>query len=333
MKLLVIGGSRFGGRHLVDAARARGDQVTLFNRGQSAPGPRAGVEQRVGDRQGDLAALAEGEWDVVVDTCGYLPRDVERMADGLHGRVGRYVFFSSVSAYADARQPNDEDAPLGSIADPETELIDGRTYGPLKALCEQAVSARFGEQALLIRPGLVVGPFDPTQRFTWWPARIARAADGQAVLAPGDPAAPVQFIDARDLAAFVLHAATAGRNGPFNVVCPPGRWQMGDVLQACAEAAGTQPRLKWASAAALQAQGVQPWIELPLWLPDDGEHAAFMQVPSTRALAAGLQVRPLAETVVDTLRWYRSLPPEQAAFTKAGLSAEKEAAVLASLQA
>lgn len=331
MKLLVIGGSRFVGRHLVDAALARGDTVTLFNRGQSSSGRVPGAEHRVGDRQGDLAALASGEWDAVIDTCGFLPRDVARMAACLHGRVGRYVFISSVSAYADARFPNDESAALGRIDDPDTEVVDGRTYGPLKALCEQAVSARFGPRALLIRPGLIVGPHDPTQRFTWWPARIARAADGEAVLAPGAPEAAVQFIDARDLAAFVLHAVDTACEGAFNVSSVPGTRTLGEVLRVCAAAAGCQPRLVWADAAALAKAGVNPWIDMPLWLPAEGEHAAFMQVPVARALAAGLRLRPLQGTVADTLAWYRALPPEQQAFTQAGLAPEREAAVLVGL--
>lgn len=329
MHWLIIGGTRFLGRHLVDAAQARGDRVTLFNRGQSLQAPPPGVEWRQGDRRADLGPLATGEWDAVVDTCGYLPGEVARMADLLHGRVGRYVFISSISAYAGSALPNDEDAPLATTDTPDTEVVDGSTYGPLKALCEAAATARFGDRALLIRPGLIVGPHDPTQRFTYWPARWGRAKPGEEVLAPGTPQAPIQYIDVRDLAAFVLRAACEGRQGAFNAVCPPGRWHWGDLLQACAESSGRSLGVQWADEAWLQAQGVAPWSDLPLWVPAEGDHAAFMQQPSARAEAAGLQTRPLIDTVAATLAWWQALPGDQQAFTRAGLSAEREASLLA----
>lgn len=328
MHWLIIGGTRFLGRHLVEAALARGDEVTLFNRGQSAAAPPPGVEWRQGDRRAELSALATGQWDAVVDTCGYLPGEVARMAAMLHGRVGRYVFISSISAYAGSARPNDEDAPLATTDTPDTEVVDGSTYGPLKALCEAAATARFGDRTLLVRPGLIVGPHDPTQRFTYWPARFGRAKDGDEVLAPGAPEAPIQYIDVRDLAAFVLEAAAAGQQGAFNAISPPQRWHWGELLQACADAAGCRPAVQWADEAWLQAQGVAPWSDLPLWVPAEGEQAAFMLQPARRAEAAGLRHRPLAETVADTLAWWRSLPADQQAFTRAGLSPEREAALL-----
>ena len=336
MKLLVIGGSRFVGRHLVQAALAAGHAVTLFNRGQSSPWRPADAQLLVGDRQGDLAALAGpgvGPWDAVVDCCAYLPADAARMADALAGRVGCYVLISSVSAYASSRQPNPEDAPLGRLDDADTTLVDGRTYGPLKALCEAAVARRIGaDRTLLVRPGLVVGPLDPTQRFTWWPARLARAAaDGLPVLAPGRPDRGLQFIDARDLALWILAALGRAAHGPYNLVAPPGFTSMAGLLQACAAAAGASAPLHWVADADLLARGVQPWVDLPLWLPADGEHAAFMAVPNAKAASLGWAPRPLAETVADTLAWWRSLPVGDQAFTLAGLSAEREAAVLAAV--
>ena len=331
MKLLVIGGSQFVGRHFVAAAAARGDEVTVFNRGQTATVWPAGVERRHGDRQADLSALAIGAWDAVVDTCGYLPRDVARMAECLHGRVGRYVFISSVSVYADFTRPNDEGSALGRIDDADTEVVDGRSYGPLKALCEQAVTARLGDRALLIRPGLIVGPHDDTQRFTYWPARVARAVDGDAVLAPGAADHAVQLIDVRDVAAFVLRAIDAGRSGAFNVVSAPRALTMGAVLEACAAAAGTRPQWVWADAAAIEHCRLRPWTDLPLWLPAAGDHAAFALTETAAAHTAGLQIRPLAQTVADTLAWYRSLPLEQQALGKAGLSPEREALALRQL--
>jgi 2'-hydroxyisoflavone reductase len=248
--------------------------------------------------------------------------------------VGCYLFISSISAYAGFATPNEEDSPLGrlqDLPDPATEQVDGASYGPLKAACEARVQAHFGAAALLIRPGLVVGPHDPTQRFTYWPARLARAADGEAVLAPGRAEDALQFIDARDLAAFALDALEHGLSGAFNVVSAPGQWQRGALLQACARAAGVAPHWVWAGSDWLLAQGVKPWIELPLWLTQQGEHAAFMQTRNGRAHAAGLRIRPLAETVADTLAWWRGLPPAEQAFSKAGLTPAREAELLAAL--
>ena len=268
-----------------------------------------------------------------VQTCALpiLPRDVARMAECLQGRVGRYVFISSVSVYADFSRPNDESSDLARIDDVDTEVVDGRTYGALKALCEEAVTSRFGDRALLIRPGLIVGPHDPTQRFTYWPARVARAESGETVLVPGTAGAPVQFIDARDVAAFVLRASDGDLKGPFNLISAPGALTMGAVLDACASAAGSQPRWRWASAQEIEGCGLKPWIELPLWLQPAGDHAAFVLTDTRAAQAAGLAIRPLAQTVADTLAWYRSQPADQQAFSKAGLSAEREAAALNAL--
>ncbi|MCB1998436.1 MAG: NAD-dependent epimerase/dehydratase family protein, partial [Rhodoferax sp.] len=258
--------------------------------------------------------------------CGYLPREVAAMAAALRGRVGRYVFISSVSVYATTATGNTERDPVATIDDPDTETVDGRTYGPLKARCEAVLTAAMGPQATIVRPGLIVGPHDPTQRFTYWPARLARAVDGQPVLAPGWPGAPVQVIDARDLAVFGLRLIDDGRAGVFNAVGPTVT--MGEVLQACAAAARVQPDLRWIDLATLQARGLQPWSDLPLALPDDAEHAGFMRTDAQRAQAAGLHTRPLAETVADTLAWWRALPPAAQAFDKAGLSADRERAAL-----
>lgn len=327
MKLLVIGGGRFVGRALVQAAVQAGHAVTTFNRG-SQPAP-PGVEQRVGDRRADLSALATGHWDAVVDCCGYLPGEVEAMASALQGRVGRYLFISSVSAYADHAQPRQEGDPTGVLADPATEQVDGDTYGPLKAACEQVVAQRLGAQALCLRPTLVVGPHDGSGRFPWWPARLARARDGEPVLAPGTPDDPLQWIDARDLAAFVLLQAGGGAQGVLNVGSPAGAIRRGALLQACAEAAGVRPRWVWRSDAELLAAGVGPWMELPLWLPAEGAHAAFMQVDTRRAQALGLHTRSVPDTVADTLAWWRALPPEAQAFPHTGLAPAREQALLA----
>jgi 2'-hydroxyisoflavone reductase len=327
MKLLIIGGTRFVGRHLAQAALARGDSVTLFNRGQSGAAP-DGVEQRTGDRRADLSALAAGRWDAVVDTCGYLPREVAAMAAALGSRVGRYLFVSSVSVYASTAQGNTEDDAVGTIDDPDTEVVDGRSYGPLKALCESALRLAQGTQATVVRPGLIVGPHDPTQRFTYWPARLARARDGEPVLAPGRPDAPVQVIDARDLAAFMLRLIDDDRAGVFHAVGET--LTMGRVLEACAQAAGVRPDWRWIDMSTLQARGLQPWSDLPLALPDDAGHAGFMRTDARRARSAGLSTRPLDQTVADTLAWWRTLPPQAQVFDRAGLSPDRERGVLAS---
>jgi 2'-hydroxyisoflavone reductase len=325
---LVIGGGRFVGRHLVDAALARGDAVTVFNRGLARSTWPEGVRVVNGDRNADLALLDAGRWDAVIDTCAYRPAEVERLADALQGRVDAYLLVSSISVYASFAQPNDEASPLGQLDGPDTAAIDARNYGPLKALCEAALRERFGDQrTLILRPGLIVGPHDPTQRFTYWPARIARAADGESVLVPGAPDDPVQFIDARDLAVFALNALRAGRRGVFNLTSPPRRW--GEVLDTCAAVAGRRPRWTWTSAQRLAELQLQPWSDLPVWLPPEGDTAGMARTSVQAALAAGLSLRPLCETVADTLAWQAALPPEEQTFSRAGLTPEREAEALA----
>lgn len=334
MKLLFIGGTRFVGLHLVDAALAAGHEVTLFHRGVTEAARRPGVTHLLGDRRQGLDALRTGQWDAVIDTCGFLPSEVRASAELLRGRVGRYVFISSISAYASFAQVNHEASALAELPQGEDTVNPAEAYGPLKAQCERAAVQCLGEdRVLLIRPGLIVGPGDPTGRFTWWPARIARATEAEPVLVPGSPDRTVQFIDARDLAAFVLQSVLAQRAGPCNVVAPPCRWTFGELMATCALVAGSAPRWVWAEAAWLEAHGVGPWMDMPLWLPDDGEHACFMRVDTSRAQAAGLQVRPLADTVRDTLSWWRGLPPDKQAFAATGLKPEREQALLRLLDA
>ena len=339
MKALVLGGTRFLGRHLVAALRAAGHEVTLLNRGRSAPALFAALEQIHGDRdpqRGDgLAQLGARRWDVVFDLCGYLPRVVQASCAALADRVGCYVFVSSVSAYAQFGAPSapgapgpDEDAPLAELTDPLTEDIAAH-YGALKAACEAAVRQRFGARALVVRPGLIVGPWDPTGRFTYWPLRLAR---GGVVLAPAPAAAPLQFIDVRDLADWMLAAAVARRAGAFNLVGPvlaaglEMTWSA--LLAACQEAAGSASEIRWIAPSALVDAGVAPWTELPLWMGPDAE--AGQRVPNARARATGLRTRPLAETVRDTLAWALT-PAGQAVSAQLqgiGLAPEREAALL-----
>ncbi|HXR10885.1 MAG TPA: NAD-dependent epimerase/dehydratase family protein [Gaiellaceae bacterium] len=296
MKLLVLGGTKFLGRGVVDAALAGGHEVTLFNRGQTRPGLYPEVESLQGDLTGDLDALRSREWDAVVDLDPtQLPRYTRRRAETLAGTVGHYVFVSTISVYADASQPIDESSPVLEPPDPEPETFDAELYGGLKVGSERAVLDVLGERAAIVRPGLIVGPHDPTDRFTYWPRRLA---DGGTVLAPGDPAQPVQLIDARDLGDFLVRVAERRTAGVFNATGPAEPLTLGETLERIAPDAD----LVWVDDRTLLDAGVGPWMELPLWLPGD-EYAGLMRADVSRAIAAGLVFRPLEETARDTLAW------------------------------
>lgn len=340
MKLLVLGGTRFLGRHLVDLALQRGHAVTLLHRGANA-GLFPQADHRIADRNGELAtALAGGPWDAAIDTSAYVPRQVRSAAAVLAGRVGQYQLVSTISVYAeDAPAPLSEDSPRAVLADPATEAVTGETYGGLKALCEDAAWQGFGDAGcLVVRPGLIVGPHDPTGRFSWWVRRLLREqARGGEVLAPGDPAAPVQFIDARDLAAWMLDRAEAGGGGAFNLTGPVGGGTMGALLDGTRAALAPAARLRWIDEATLLAAGVKPWMELPLWLP--AAQATLHRTAIDRAVACGLRTRPLAETLRDTAAWLATLPGSDAVMPppppggpprpQPGLAPEREAALLA----
>jgi len=321
MNVLVLGGTKFLGRAVVESALAGGHEVTLFNRGLTNPGLFPDVEKLHGDRDGDLSVLAGRSWDAVVDPSGYVPRVVRASAELLRGSVGHYVFVSSISVYAWPLTPRAaESAPLARLAE-ETEVVGGESYGPLKARCEEVVREFFPDAQTNVRAGLIVGPHDPTGRFTYWPVRVAR---GGGVLAPGDPNRPVQFVDVRDLAAWMLDAAAGGSSGDFNATGPAERLSMGDLLETCRRVSASDAELVWAPNAFLHEHGVEEWTELPLWL----EEEAFLQLDVSRAVAAGFRFRPLAQTVADTIAWAGDDP---AALAGAGLAAAKEAALLAEL--
>jgi 2'-hydroxyisoflavone reductase len=322
MRLLVLGGTQFLGRHVVEIALARGHEVTIFNRGQTRPELFPGVDRLTGDRDGDLGSLESGTWDAVVDTSGYVPRIVRRSAELLEPRVGRYLFVSSISVYADVSQPGvDEDAPVAELEE-ETEQHRGPAYGALKALSEQVVEEVYGDRATIVRPGLIVGPWDPTGRFTYWPARIAAGGD---VLAPEPRDTAVQVIDARDLAEFLVRLLEDDRPGVFNATGPEQPLTLEQVLTACPGDA----RLVWAPADWLVEQGVQPWMELPLWLAGDPEYEGHGRIDVSRALAAGLRFRPLAATIADTLEWHRG--GEAPIDPPAGMERERERELLGQL--
>ena len=301
MHLLIIGGTRFLGRHLTAQALADGHCVTLLNRGKSAPGLFPEAEHLVADRDVDLSVLARRNWDAALDICAYFPRQVRRVAEHLVGRVGQYQLVSSISAYANFPHLGvNEAAPLAKLDDPETHTaITGENYGGLKAACEREALQAFGSACVIGRPGLIVGPHDPTGRWTWWVQRLLRGGE---VLAPGDPNTPVQFIDARDVAAWMLKQATAQtQHGVFNLNGPDSPLTMGGFLAGLKSAFASDAQLTWADEAFVLGQGVRPWSDLPVWLPRGS--AAMHEVDCSRARASGLVCRPLLQTAQDTAAW------------------------------
>lgn len=334
MRLLMLGGTRFLGRHCVDAALARGHTATLFTRGRVPNHWGSAVEMCTGDRDPQvgpgLAALETGTWDAVIDTSGYVPRVVRASASLLRGRVGTYLFVSSMSVYADASLPGvDEASPVAALDEPTTEDV-AKHYGALKASCEDVVRELFGAQALIVRPGLIVGPHDATDRFGYWVARFRHPAllgDRPAVAAVPAPAAhPVQLIDARDLASWMIDLLEARAGGTFNACSPAGLWTFGSLVDALAAAPGA-PRAQWIDEATLLEHKVEPWTGLPLWIPSTfADMAGFMECDCRKAQAAGLRVRPLAATVADTATWLAAR--DNAAAWKAVLDAAGERELL-----
>lgn len=314
MKILLLGGPRFVGRALTDAALERGHELTFFNRGLTNPGLYPEVERLTGDREGELGALRARTWDAVIDTCGYLPRTVRASAEALTGS-GLYCFVSSVSVYADFAVPADETSRVAELGELSDDEVTEDSYGALKALCENAVRERFGERSLVIRPGLIVGPHDPTGRFTYWPHRVARGGE---VLAPGPPTRPIQVIDVRDLAEWALSLCEDFVGGTYNAIHPGVSFA--ELLETCRAVSSSHARFTWVSDEFLLEQGVGEWMELPLWIADPALAAAD-RVDVSRAVAAGLRFRPLGETVRATL--------ELAATTETvGLARAREAELL-----
>ena len=301
MRVLVLGGTVFVGRHVVEAALARGHDVTVFNRGRTHPGLFEHVEELRGDRErGELAALAGRSWDAVVDTSGYVPRVVRGSAELLAASVAHYTFVSTGSVYADHSRPDiGEDSPVATVEDESTEDV-GRHYGALKALCERAAEAALPGRVHSVRAGIVVGPRDPTGRFTYWVHRLARGGD---VLAPEPPDQRVQVIDARDLASWILTAAERRLAGVFNAAGPATPLTMAGLLDEIRAATGTESRLVWVDEGLLLADGLEPARDLPLWVAPraNPDVAHFFAMSIDKALAAGLSHRPLAETIADTL--------------------------------
>ncbi|WP_329376690.1 NAD-dependent epimerase/dehydratase family protein [Streptomyces sp. NBC_01351] len=325
MKLLMLGGTEFVGRAITEDALARGWEVTVFHRGHHAPPP--GTTAVHGDRTaaGGLDALAEGEWDLVVDTWSGAPTAVRDSARLLHGRVGGYVYISSRSVYAyPAPAGLDEDGPLVE-GSPDADAI---AYAEDKRGGELAALDAFGDRALLVRAGLIIGPYENVGRLPWWLNRIAR---GGPFVAPGRPGQPLQYIDVRDLARWSLDAGAAGLGGAYNMVSPVGHATMGSLLAACAAATGADAEPRWTDAAVIEKAGIEPWTELPIWLPEGELEAYMFGGDVTKVLEAGLVCRPVEETVADTWTWLQSIggeAPHRPDRPKKGISAEQEAALL-----
>lgn len=324
MKILILGGTVFLGRAIVEACRERGHEVTLFNRGQHNADLFPELEQLRGDRNGNLEALRGRRWDAVIDPSGYLPRIVRASAELLADAVEHYTFISSISVYSSyPTRGMDETAPLGTLNDPTIEEITGETYGPLKVLCEQAVEEVLPGRSLIIRPGLIVGPHDPTYRFTYWVDRVARGGE---VLVPNCPDLDVQLIDVRDLAEWTVRLVEHKQTGTYNATGPDYHLTLRQVLETCKAATSSDASWAWVDEEFLAAQGVAQWTDVPLWIHDTPDMIGFSAVSIDRALADGLTLRPLATTVADTLSWSRTLPAD--AERRAGLSSEREAELL-----
>jgi 2'-hydroxyisoflavone reductase len=327
VRVLMLGGTVFVGRHVVEALLARGHEVTIFHRGERGRDVFPDVERVLGDRATDLDRLPAGaRWDAVVDTCGFVPSIVAKSARLLRDRARQYVFISSVSVFDVSQPAIDESSPMLELPDgvsPDEFVMDH--YGPLKMLCEREVVAAFGpERALIVRPGLIVGPYDKSDRFTYWPLRFARGGD---VLVPDDLDARVQWIDARDLAEFIVTAIERGTSGAVNAVGPAEPATLRDLLGAAAAASGAASTLVPVPWPALKENGIQGWTDLTVWAPLGEGHDGITFVDPSRAIALGLRHRPLAETVADTLRWAQDERGDEP--LKAGLTPEREAELLA----
>lgn len=336
LRILILGGTGFIGPHQVDYALARGHQVTVFNRGRQGNPWGGKVEELLGDRNaGDLAALAGRKWDVCIDNPTTLPFWVRDAGRALAGKIGQYVFISTISVYAANDKPGaDETAAVVPYAgkDPMAETTKAFTtpagaqlYGALKAVSEAEARRQFGESVTVVRPGLIVGPGDPTDRFTYWPVRLARGGD---VLAPGDGSDPVQFIDARDLAEWTIRLCEQRTFGTFNAIGPARKLTMRGMLDGVRNAVGGDAHLVWVPDRFLEANQVSAWSDMPVWVPGHGDTAGFHRRDIRRALAAGLTYRPLATTAAETLAWFRTLPLERQAKLNAGLSPDRELALL-----
>ncbi len=334
LKVLMLGGTGFIGPHFVDALTAGGHTITLFNRGKRDPDAKPGVEQLLGDRNGQIDALKGRDWDVVIDNSGYTPKQVRATAELLKGHVQQYLFISSVAVYADFKKAGiDEDYPLAVLKGTDMDTVTGESYGALKVLCEKVVEEVYGKNASIIRPSYIAGPGDHTDRFTYWPFRVSKGGE---MLAPGGPADPFQFIDVRDLAAFVRLCVEKRVGGAYNLCNAQGSVNMGSLLDTSKKVTGADTRFTWASAEFLEKNEIigdkAKGNYMPIWQSAAGEDAGICLVSNVRAAKKGLENRGLEQTIKDTLEWQRSRPEDKQKL-KAGLTPEMEAELLAKLKA
>lgn len=323
MRLLILGGTVFLGRHLVEAAQARGHEVTLFNRGEHNPDLFPELEKLRGDRKSDLSALEGRHWDAAIDPSGYVPRVVRASAELLANAVDHYTFISSLSVYADNHLHGvDENGRVATIEDETAEEITGESYGALKALSEQAAEAAMPGRVLNLRPGLIVGRYDPTDRFTYWPYRVSLGGE---TLAPERPDYTVQVIDARDLAEWNIRMVETGKTGVYNATGPDYQLNLGGLLDTAKAVSSSDAFFTWVSPDFLAEHKVEPWSEMPLWIPGE-EYAGFHTISVQKAIDDGLTFRPLTDTIADTLAWLATRPDDYQ--WKAGISREREAELL-----
>jgi len=324
--LLILGGTGFIGPYLTQEALQRNWKVTHFNRGRTAAAGVPGVETLIGDRKGQLEALRGRRWDAVVDDTGFIPKYVKMSAELLAPKVGYCLFISSISAYASLAQPTDEHSPTAVLSDPNIEEITEETYGPMKALCESYTAAAFKGRTCIVRPGYIVGPLDRSDRFTYWPVRAARGGE---MLAPGTPQDPIQIIDVRDLAAWMMELVVRRTKGYFNAVTPPRALTMGDLVNASLGASPeAHTKATWVSEDFLAVHWKPEELDLPPWSPSKGEFAGASLCSTAAAQRTGLTCRPLDVTVRDTLAWFKTLPAERQAKLRAGLEPKKESDTL-----
>ena len=327
LNILILGGTGFLGPHTVRAAMLRGHKVTLFNRGRSNPNLFQQLETIIGDRNtADIKRLSNRKWDAVIDTSAYFPRSVNMAMNVLKENVEQYLFVSTISVYANWPKPGmDESTPVGTIEDKTTEKVTGSTYGPLKALCEQAAEKHMQGKVSVIRPGLIVGPGDKTDRFTYWPIRIKKGGE---VLAPGDGNDFVQYIDVRDLGEWMVHCLEHQVTGTFNAQIKGGDITIKQLLETCVNTLNPQTKLVWVPTEFLEKHEVSPWQEMPVWLPPKDNYKGAGTMSSAKAYANGLKQRPIETVVTDCYKWFITLPSKRQTSLRAGISVEKEAKVL-----
>lgn len=328
--LLILGGTGFIGPHLTELALARGWKVSHFNRGKRDPDGVPGVETLIGDRKGQLDSLKGRKWDAVIDDTGYIPKYCRMSADLLAPNTGYCLFVSSISAYASFQKPNDIGSPTGVLENKDQEVITNETYGPMKAACEQYVRDAYGARSSIVRPGYIVGPLDPTDRFTYWPVRFA---NGGEMAVPGTPSDPIQIVDVRDLAAFMIGLVEREADGYFNAVTPPGAITMGGLMDTSRKITGADTHLTWIDEDFLAARLKPEEMNFAPWGPMRGIEAGGSLTGMRASADNGLKARPLEETVRDTLAWHETRPAERKAALRSGFTPENEAEILAAWRA